>query len=148
MVIYSDGDEETDSRLLNLTAHSVDVTLGHPCSESPPDVRFNLARPFPRNSHLRLWLCASKRSTGCSHRSQRCEKGVVFVNASLTHLLGVSQVRKRGQRRNRTWINRSQPSPASNGPAHKACARRAMSTRWEITVAKWNQREQSVVSVR
>lgn len=88
MVIYRDRDEETDSRLLNLTAHSVDVTLGQPCSESPPDARFNWARQFPRNSHLRLWSCASKRSTGCSHRSQRCKKGVRLCQCILDTSVG------------------------------------------------------------
>lgn len=52
----------------------------------------------------------------------------------LTHLLGVSQARKRGLHRGRTWINRL---PSSR------CQRAQSNARdewlWKITVAKWNR---------
>lgn len=72
------------------------------------------------------------------------QKGCVFVDVSLTHLLGVSQVRKRVL----------YPRPHLDKPlaillpmSTKARVTTVREPRRKITVAKWNQRAQLVVNV-
>ena len=87
-----------------------------------------------------LVVCQRRSGMGHSRAAIRTGRGgCVFVDMSLTHLLGVSQVRKRGLYRDRTWINRRGvfSCQRAQSSVQHAVWRRA---RENHRVARWNER--------